>query len=108
MYFLASHVFGTEQDVASTIEMQMLSYLGSQFKLDLIHEDESIGVKGLWPAQKHPVLVALPGHRTGDVVSLFWRTTWRTVYQGDHRGHRLDSCDRLLYPAHFTTGVSGK
>lgn len=67
----------------------MVSYLRSQFKLDLIHEDESVGVMWLWPAQKHPVLVALPGHQAGYVVSLFWRTAGRTGYHGEHRG--LDS-----------------
>lgn len=53
---------------------QTLSYLCSQFKLNLIHEDETVGVGGLWPAQKHPVLVSLPGHRAWNVVSLFWTT----------------------------------
>lgn len=67
----------------------MVSYLRSQFKLDLIHEDESVGVMWLWPTQKHPVLVALPRHRAGYVVSLFWRTAGRTGYHGEHRG--LDS-----------------
>lgn len=52
---------------------EVVSYLRSQFKLDLIHEYESIGVMWLCPAQKHPVLVALPGYRAGDVVSLFWK-----------------------------------
>lgn len=54
-----------------------VSYLRTQFKLDLVHEDESVGVTWLWPAQEHPVLVALPGHRARYVVSLFWRTEGR-------------------------------
>lgn len=68
------------------VDVQMLPYLRSQFKLDLIHEDEPIGVMRLWPAQKHPVLMTLPGHWSGYVISLFWTTTWRLGYHGDHRG----------------------
>lgn len=47
------------------------AYLRGQFKLDFIHEDESVGVMGLWPAQEPPVLVAFPGHQPRYVISLF-------------------------------------
>lgn len=63
----------SESSQKRQVVIEVVSYLRSQFKLDLIHEYESIGVMWLWPAQKHPVLVALPGYRAGDVVSLFWR-----------------------------------
>lgn len=49
----------------------MLSYLGSLFKFDLVHEDETVRVLWLQPAQKHPVVMALPGHQAWYVVSLF-------------------------------------
>lgn len=71
------------------VDVHQSSHLRSQFKLDLIHEDESVGVVWLWPAQKHPVLVAFPGHLAGYVISLFWRTASRTGYHGDHTGNNL-------------------
>lgn len=54
----------------------LMSYLSGQFKLDLIHEDESVGVRRLGPAQKHPVLVAVPGHWARYVVGLFCGAAW--------------------------------
>lgn len=60
-------------DAGKEVGSEVLSYLRSQLKLDLIHEYESIWVMGFWPAQKHPVVVALPGYGAGDVVSFFWR-----------------------------------
>lgn len=45
-------------------------YLRGQLELDLIHEDESVGVRRLWPAQEAPVLMALPGHQPRNVISL--------------------------------------
>lgn len=46
-------------------------YLRGQLELDLVHEDESVGVPWLWPAQEAPVLMALPGHQPGYIISLF-------------------------------------
>lgn len=54
------------------------AYLSSQFVLDLIHEDESVWMTWLWPAQGHPVLVTLPGHRSRYVVCLFYKRHRRT------------------------------
>lgn len=59
-----------------------MSYLCSQFKLNLIHEDETVGMLGLWPVQKHPVLMSIPVHGAWDVVSLFWRAkSWKRLLE---------------------------
>lgn len=68
----------------------MLAYLGSQFELDLVHEYEAIGASGIRPAQKHPVILALPVYWTWDVISLFWRIKgWKII-------RRLPKTDNIL------------
>lgn len=62
-----------KQQVLSEVAdgLQASTYLGSQFELDLIHKDEPVRVMWLRPAQKHPVVMALPGYWAWYVVSLF-------------------------------------
>lgn len=84
---------GSYKEVVS----EVLSYLRSQLKLDLIHEYESIGVMGLWPAQKHPVLVALPGYRAGDVVSFFWRKGKVVMVSTEVWIHNSLGCPESIY-----------
>lgn len=69
--------FDIALNTRGSLVIPRLSYLCLQTKLDLVHQDETVGHEGLRPVQNHTTfnLVTSPiGHFSGDVVCFAWET----------------------------------
>lgn len=63
--------------VMSEMTVSNPTHLSPKTKLDLVHQDESVGHDGLWPVQHHTtfdLFTPLINHLSGDVICFDWES----------------------------------